>query len=157
MIASPGPLQLPALPVRLFARPLQPLGRSLLPRAASRALARQIEDGLLDFLGGRVVEISVTDLGLAWRFTFDERRRRVRATRAAADTTIRGDSEALLLLASQRADPDTLFFRRRLLLEGDTELGLQLKNLLDTLEPGDLPLPVAHFLRHAGRVAERRS
>ena len=28
-------------------------------------------------------------------------------------------------------DPDTLFFSRRLVIEGDTELGLALKNALD--------------------------
>ena len=40
----------------------------------------------------------------------------------------------LLQLATQQVDPDTLFFRRKLLVTGDTELGLQLKNLLDTIE-----------------------
>ena len=29
--------------------------------------------------------------------------------------------------------PDTLFFTRRLVLEGDTELGLEIKNALDAL------------------------
>jgi predicted lipid carrier protein YhbT len=32
--------------------------------------------------------------------------------------------------AHQEEDPDTLFFQRRLVIEGDTELGLQVKNLM---------------------------
>jgi predicted lipid carrier protein YhbT len=31
-------------------------------------------------------------------------------------------------------DPDTLFFARRLTIEGDTELGLVAKNLLDGID-----------------------
>lgn len=31
-------------------------------------------------------------------------------------------------------DPDTLFFNRRLLIEGDTDLGLRVKNMLDGVE-----------------------
>jgi hypothetical protein len=38
------------------------------------------------------------------------------------------------LLATRREDPDTLFFNRRLCIEGDTETGLHVKNLLDALE-----------------------
>jgi predicted lipid carrier protein YhbT len=34
----------------------------------------------------------------------------------------------------RKEDPDTLFFSRRLLMEGDTELGLLVKNTLDAME-----------------------
>lgn len=148
---------LPPFPGRLLGRPLQPFGRLLLPGMIQQALAHRIDEGSLDFLGGHVVGIGVTDLGIAWKFTLDERARRIRSAGEAADASIQGDSAALLLLASQRIDPDTLFFRRRLALEGDTELGLHLKNVLDTLEPEDLPPPLARFLDHAGRMAERWS
>jgi predicted lipid carrier protein YhbT len=37
-------------------------------------------------------------------------------------------------LATRRADPDMMFFDRRLLIEGDTETGLRLKNILDAIE-----------------------
>ncbi len=41
------------------------------------------------------------------------------------------------LLATRQEDPDALFFSRRLLVEGDTELGLIAKNTLDGLNlPG---------------------
>ena len=37
-------------------------------------------------------------------------------------------------LALRLEDPDTLFFNRRLLIEGDTDLGLTVKNMLDAVE-----------------------
>ena len=155
------PLPKPGLPpelIRLAGAPMRPVGRLLLPPAINHALAARIDEGLLDFLAGRVVGISVSDLELEWRFTLDRNTRRVcTTTQHTADARIRGDARALLLLAARRADPDTLFFRRRLVLEGDTELGLQLKNVLDTIEPGDLPIPLARFLDHAGRMMERWS
>lgn len=38
------------------------------------------------------------------------------------------------MLARREEDPDTLFFSRRLTLEGDTELGLLVENTLDALD-----------------------
>lgn len=133
----------------------RPFGQSALCALINRALAPRIQEGMLDFLDGRVIAIEATDLDLAWGFTLD--RRHVRPCRDPADATIRADSIALLLLAAQRADADTLFFRRRLVVEGDTELGLHLKNVLDTLELEDLPPALAHVLDRAGRAAERWS
>ncbi|HLV27960.1 MAG TPA: SCP2 sterol-binding domain-containing protein, partial [Burkholderiaceae bacterium] len=37
-------------------------------------------------------------------------------------------------LIQRGEDPDTLFFSRRLVMEGDTELGLLVKNTLDALD-----------------------
>lgn len=51
-----------------------------------------------------------------------------------ADVTFVASAEDFLRLALRLEDPDTLFFNRRLGIEGDTELGLRTKNLLDTLE-----------------------
>jgi predicted lipid carrier protein YhbT len=39
-----------------------------------------------------------------------------------------------LALALREEDPDTLFFSRRLLMEGDTDLGLLVKNTLDAVD-----------------------
>jgi predicted lipid carrier protein YhbT len=60
-------------------------------------------------------------------------------------------------LAKRQEDPDTLFFNRRLSMEGDTELGLIVKNALDALE-----LPVFDVQRWApqqvlARFAARRA
>ena len=45
------------------------------------------------------------------------------------------DTAEYLKLLRREEDPDTLFFNRRLDIEGDTELGLIVKNMLDSLEP----------------------
>lgn len=134
-----------------------PFGGFMVAAVVNRALARQIEDGLADFLCRRSLAVHITDLDVEWRFTLDAAGRRIVRCRDAPDATVRGDSLALLLLAARRVDPDTLFFHRRLMVEGDTELGLQAKNLLDTLDEDDLPLPLARLLDRAGRLAERCS
>ncbi|MGO2436765.1 MAG: ubiquinone anaerobic biosynthesis accessory factor UbiT, partial [Serratia proteamaculans] len=41
-----------------------------------------------------------------------------------------------------KQDPDTLFFQRRLQIEGDTELGLYVKNLMDAIELEAMPAPL---------------
>ena len=46
-----------------------------------------------------------------------------------------------MLLASRQEDTDTLFFRRQLRMEGDTELGLYVKNFLDGLDMDTHKIP----------------
>src|SRR3546814_14456374 len=55
---------------------------------------------------------------------------------------VRGTATDLLLLAARLEDADTLFFQRRLVLAGDTELGLTVRNLLDRLPWEAVPLAV---------------
>lgn len=50
------------------------------------------------------------------------------------DVRIRGTFDDFWRMATRTEDPDTLFFNRRLAIEGDTETGLAIKNLLDALE-----------------------
>ncbi|HBI80195.1 MAG TPA: sterol-binding protein, partial [Marinobacter adhaerens] len=59
---------------------------------------------------------------------------RLRVVDGPGEATIRGSLAAFRTLAERRQDPDQLFFQRRLVIEGDTELGLSLKNLLDSIE-----------------------
>ena len=49
------------------------------------------------------------------------------------------DASDLLMIAARKQDPDTLFFQRRLVIEGDTELGLYVKNLMDAIELEQMP------------------
>jgi predicted lipid carrier protein YhbT len=49
------------------------------------------------------------------------------------DVLFRADYSSLIAMICQQADADTLFFRRRLLVSGDTETGLHLKNYLDQI------------------------
>ncbi|TRO40928.1 SCP2 domain-containing protein [Pseudomonas sp. ALS1131] len=125
--------------------PLLPLGqyvpfavqRRLIESAAARLFAKPLAEGAFDLLAGRWLCIEISDLGLAWCVSCVGTKLLVRR-RETVDVTIRGRWRDFLLLASRREDPDTLFFRRHLVIEGDTDLGLGVKNLLDALEPQEL-------------------
>jgi len=101
-------------------------------------------------LAGRRYAIRVKDLGLSLRFTVTARG--FAPDSGAPELTISATARDFLLLLGRREDPDTLFFSRRLVSEGDTELGLTVKNLLDALDPEAvlrrLPAPLAHMARH---------
>ena len=99
---------------------------------------------------GRRYAIRVKDVGLTLRFTVTPRG--FAPDSGAPDLTISASARDFLLLLSRREDPDTLFFSRRLVSEGDTELGLTVKNLLDALDPETvlcgLPAPLARAARY---------
>jgi predicted lipid carrier protein YhbT len=79
--------------------------------------------------------LQVTDAGLTLDFTL--RRGRFvpwTAGAAGADLTIAATAYDFACLASRSEDSDSLFFARRLVLQGDTDLGLRVKNTLDSAE-----------------------
>ena len=82
-------------------------------------------------LRGRVVRLEVRGVPFAPQITLDAIG--LRPSFARPDVTVRASLADYLALALRREDPDTLFFTRRLVIEGDTELGLQVKNALDAL------------------------
>jgi predicted lipid carrier protein YhbT len=96
-------------------------------------------------LVGRRYAIRVKDLGLSLHFTVTQRG--FAPDNGAAELTISATARDFMLLLTRREDPDTLFFSRRLVSEGDTELGLSVKNLLDAVDPETvlrrLPSPLA--------------
>ena len=96
-------------------------------------------------LVGRRYAIRVKDLGLGVCLTVSQRG--FAPDSGVPDLTISATARDFLLLLSRREDPDTLFFSRRLVSEGDTELGITVKNLLDALDPESvlnrLPQPLA--------------
>jgi len=100
-------------------------------------------------LAGRRYAIRVKDLGLSLRFTVTARG--FAPDSGAPELTISATARDFLLLLGRREDPDTLFFSRRLVSGGDTELGLTVKNLLDALDPEAvlrrLPAPLARMVR----------
>jgi predicted lipid carrier protein YhbT len=53
----------------------------------------------------------------------------------APTVVIRAETAALVRLARGTDDADRLFFDRALVMEGDTEFGLLLKNTLDAIGP----------------------
>ncbi|WP_147652637.1 ubiquinone anaerobic biosynthesis accessory factor UbiT [Vulcaniibacterium gelatinicum] len=129
-----------------------------LEAAMRRVLAAPLASGLLAPLQARRIGIEVSDLGLRWVVCVRDGRLQVLDPDAAAEATVRGTATDLLLLASRREDADTLFFQRRLVLTGDTELGLTARNLLDQLPWETVPLGLRIVLhRGAGFVQAARA
>ncbi len=84
------------------------------------------------------LSIHVRDIGLLW-YTSVVDGRLVVSQQADADVSFSADASDLLMIAARKQDPDTLFFQRRLVIEGDTELGLYVKNLMDAIELEQMP------------------
>ncbi len=127
------------------------LQRRLLEAAVARVLAAPLAQGALDFMAGRRLGIDVSDLDLHW--VLELREGCLRATTQCADASVRGSVADLLLLAGRLEDADTLFFQRRLVLTGDTELGLTVRNLLDRLPWESVPLGLRIVLHRGARFA----
>ena len=128
----------PPAPTRLI-RALDPrvplvLKRQLVERLLNRTFAEPLAEGEFDALTGRRVCLHVEDLGVVLTLTLEGEQ--FLLTRDQGEATIRGGWREFLCLATRREDPDALFFQRRLVIEGDTELGLTVKNLLDSREEG---------------------
>lgn len=89
----------------------------------------------LDWSGinGRRFCVLMKDTGLKFYFSVRDQGFRSECEGPAA-VTFTATAQDFARLSLRREDPDTLFFNRRLVIEGDTDLGLQVKNLLDTVE-----------------------
>lgn len=150
--------ELPASLPALFARPFKRLPASIrhqpLAHLLQWALARPLADGDFDFLEGQSLALEITDLQLSITLGLANGRLLVSDDDSAAVTRLKGRSAALLRLVTRVDDADTLFFQRELLLSGNTEIGLALKNALDGLEHERLPLPLPQLLK-ALRAAVR--
>ena len=124
------PTPLAALTGRLPAYP----GSLLLVTALNLGVARQIPSDVGEMLRGKRLRIQVRDARVTLDFTWTGNAFAARPRQRETDLCISASAHDFLLLAQRQQDPDTLFFNRRLVMEGDTELGLVVKNTLDALE-----------------------
>ncbi|MEW8625066.1 MAG: SCP2 sterol-binding domain-containing protein [Candidatus Thiodiazotropha sp.] len=140
MYAVPRRPRMPkALTLPLKILPIKAHGL-ILSALLNRVFRLQIAEGELDFLEGKVVQIKVSDAALRYALSMRDGKL-VEAGSQAADLTITGSVYDYLLLVAGREDPDTLFFQRHLVMDGDTGLGVHLKNMLAAVEPEELPMP----------------
>lgn len=126
--------RLPALP-----------GSALFALALNAALAPHLPADVAGRLRDRRFRLHVRDARVQVDFTWTGRRFMPLPRQSNPDLTLSASGPDFLRMARREADPDTLFFSRRLSMEGDTELGLVVKNTLDALE-----LPVHDLLRRLG-------
>jgi predicted lipid carrier protein YhbT len=133
---------LPALPEWPLTMLLRTLPDSvhveILSRLFNHLLRGQSIAERLPELNAKRICLTFTDTRSALHFRIEQGcfRRQSASTRDTRgwDVRISGTLHDFLLLATRREDPDTLFFNRRLNIEGDTETGLHVKNLLDALD-----------------------
>lgn len=130
---------------------------SLISTALNKLFHEQIADGELDFLSGRYLRIEVMDVGIRFILSFDGRNFSAAIGKRSPDLVFRGNLHDFLQLAARREDSDTLFFQRRLKIEGDTDMGLGIKNFLDAIEVETLPYhrQMDRFLGSALQIYER--
>lgn len=118
------------LPPAPLEAPLAALARSVASRHP-RLFAR---------LGGhatRTVAIAPNDVPFVFLLTADPKRPRVAVRRRVPSrvaAVVRGQLATLLALARGQIDGDAVFFSREILIEGDMETVLALRNALDDVE-----------------------
>ena len=115
--------------------------KSLLIPALHSVFSEAITDGDFEFLQDKWLKISIIDLQLNWWLSFDQDQLIMSSSKdnITEDVSFSANGDDLVLIAGRKQDPDTLFFQRRLKIEGDTELGLEVKNLIDAIDIEQLP------------------
>ncbi len=153
---------------------MRPLPPALLRPALDAAMAaiRRRHPGLLDRLSGLgdpTFLIDPTDIPFRFLLLADAEEPRLRAVGAdeevEATATIRGPLMTLIDLMEGRLDGDALFFSRDLVVEGDTEAVVALRNAVESAEIdlvsdllsmlGPLALPAGVLASGAGALLSR--
>ncbi|HRA03672.1 MAG: SCP2 sterol-binding domain-containing protein [Sulfuritalea sp.] len=127
---------LPALIARIGTRLPQ------FPHSVNLALALNaakrlgvLPEETLEQIEDKRFRVTVLDTGMVADFTYRGGAfRPLWNTAGMPDLQFAAPLAAYLQMVSRQEDPDTLFFNRTLSIEGDTELGLRVKNMLDALE-----------------------
>ncbi len=131
---------------RILSTPVRFLPDSLQNRVLLEGLKQvfheALEDGDFEFLEEKWLKVVITDLKLQWFISYHNEKLIVSENREKEDVSFSAQLNDLVLIAGRKEDPDTLFFQRRLSIEGDTELGLEVKNLMDSVDLDALPKPL---------------
>jgi O2-independent ubiquinone biosynthesis accessory factor UbiT len=112
----------------------------LLVNTLNQLLRKQILLADMSLLAGRYFRIVVTDLGLNLCFSATEKHFVMADTVAMVDLCLSANTADFMKMLLRQEDPDTLFFNRKLKIEGDTELGLVVKNSLDSIDWSTIPV-----------------
>jgi predicted lipid carrier protein YhbT len=109
-------------------------GSIIVSAGLNLALAKHLPQDVRQALEGKKFRIKVTDAKLTFVYQWRDDGFAPLHLHAHADLTISASAHDFLLLAQRKEDPDTLFFSRRLVMDGDTELGLLVKNTMDAID-----------------------
>ena len=146
----------PTLP-SLFAFPFSLIPSSvhstLLMTALNRLLATYIRQGEFEFLRDRVLAIQVRDAKITYLLRYAGSVGFIACQSSEKpDLSISGTIYDFMALVTRREDSDTLFFNRRVVMEGDTALGLELKNWLDAMDFEAIGKPLTLLLNTTNRL-----
>ncbi len=155
MNAAPPAPQLPALFASVVGRLPQWPPSAVLCAGLNLLFLPTLDADTKQRLMGRVVSIQVSDAGLDGRIRLSSIGF-LPVLRDAPEVTISACAWDYYRLARRLDDPDTLFFSRRLTIDGDTELGLLVKNALDAIDWTRLQGPLGPVVERLRRLAERR-
>ncbi len=172
--ATVGSNNRPFTPSLLLGLALRPVPLALIQPALDALVAavRRRHPDLLERVSAYAdsgICIDPTDLPFVLLLTLDPARPRLTARRALepgeASATIRGSLDALIALTDGKVDGDALFFTRKLIIEGDTEIVVALRNAIDGADIdltedlaatcGPLAGPVRSLIRVAAGVIGR--
>lgn len=107
----------------------------VLAAALNRWLLPRLPKDAVQALSGRPVQVEATDLGLKLKLQLDPQGFKPAGPALPIALRIVAPASAYWRLMAGQDDADRLFFERLLTMEGDTEMGLVLKNALDALGP----------------------
>ncbi|AIW19827.1 SCP2 domain-containing protein [Vibrio coralliilyticus] len=139
-------------PVHLLPKSVQ---KKVLLEGLKSVFREPLEDGDFEFLEGKWLKIEIKDMQLSWYVSYQDSRLMVADSAVKEDVAFRANLNDLVLIAGRKEDPDTLFFQRRLSIEGDTELGLEIKNLMDSVDLEQLPKPLQTLLNQLADFVQK--
>ncbi|HIJ23224.1 MAG TPA: hypothetical protein HPP65_13150 [Gammaproteobacteria bacterium] len=133
--------QLPSLLAAPFKLVPDLVHTRLLVALLNHLFQQQLQEGELDFLESKTAVIHLLDAGVQFRFTKGREQLVAHSGDGPIDLIISGNLYDFIQLSVGEEDPDTLFFQRRIHLEGNVELGLETKNLIYGLDMDALTIP----------------
>ncbi len=125
-------------------------GSVLFVSALNTILTPRLPDDVKEAILGKQLRLTVSDAKLDFNFVWTKGGFVAGWGNVEPDMVISANAYDFYLLSRREEDPDTLFFSRRLVIAGDTELGLLLKNTIDAMDLNVFELvksvPVRKFL-----------
>ncbi len=109
-----------------------------------------VQGGDLNFLCVDHANFSLADIGLRFSLCIRDDTLVVAPHQPDAKISLSCNSPDILRLIAGRTDPDTLFFNRRMSICGNAEMGLKLKNFLDSVEVASVLPRGMHVLISTG-------
>jgi O2-independent ubiquinone biosynthesis accessory factor UbiT len=133
--------KLPGLVARIGGHlPQWPHSLTLIAGLNAAAKMKLLPLDSLALLEGKTFLVEVLDTGGQANFTYRNGLfRPLFSAPQTPDLSFRANLSAFMQMIARQEDPDTLFFNRELSIEGDTELGLVVKNMLDAVEWPQIP------------------